>query len=82
MLYGYGGHTLRVDLTSGQIRREKTDPDYMLQVIGGRGFNSTRLFDELKRDVEPLSPENMLLIGVGPLTGTLLATSAYITNSG
>lgn len=82
MLYGYGGHILRVDLTSGKIRREKTDPDYMLQVIGGRGFNSTRLFDELKRDIDPLSPENMLLIGVGPLTGTLLPTSAYITISG
>lgn len=82
MLYGYGGHVLRVDLTSGKIRREKTDPDYMLQVIGGRGFNSTRLFDELKRDIDPLSPENMLLIGVGPLTGTLLPTSAYITISG
>jgi aldehyde:ferredoxin oxidoreductase len=82
MLCGYGGHVLRVDLTSGQIQREKTDPDYMLAVIGGRGFNSTRLFDELKRDIDPLAPENMLLIGVGPLTGTLLATSAYITISG
>ena len=82
MLHGYGGHILRVDLTSGKIRREKTDPDYMLEVIGGRGLNSTRLFDELKRDIDPLSPENMLLIGVGPLTGTLLATSAYITISG
>ena len=82
MLHGYGGQVLRVDLTSGQVRREKTDPDYMLQVIGGRGLNSTRLFDELKRDIDPLSPENMLLIGVGPLTGTLLATSAYMTISG
>jgi aldehyde:ferredoxin oxidoreductase len=82
MLHGYGGHILRVDLSSGKIRREKTDPDYMLEVIGGRGLNSTRLFDELKRDIEPLSPGNMLLIGVGPLTGTLLATSAYITISG
>ena len=82
MLYGYGGHVLRVDLTSGQIRRQKTDPDYMLQVIGGRGLNSTRLYDELKRDIDPLSPDNILLIGVGPLTGTLLATSAYITISG
>jgi aldehyde:ferredoxin oxidoreductase len=82
MLHGYGGHILRVDLSSGKIRREKTDPDYMLEVIGGRGLNSTRLFDELKRDIEPLSPRNMLLIGVGPLTGTLLATSAYITISG
>jgi aldehyde:ferredoxin oxidoreductase len=54
----------------------------MLRVIGGRGLNSTRLFDELKRDIDPLSPENILLIGVGPLTGTLLSTSAYMTISG
>jgi aldehyde:ferredoxin oxidoreductase len=82
MLHGYGGHILRVDLTSGQIRREKTDPNYMLNVIGGRGLNSTRLYDELKRDIDPLAPENLLLIGVGPLTGTLLAASAFMTISG
>ncbi len=82
MLHGYGGHILRVDLTSGRIQREKTDPAYMLDVIGGRGLNSTRLYEELKRDVDPLSPENMLLIGVGPLTGTLMAASAFMTISG
>ncbi len=82
MLHGYGGHILRVDLTSGRIRREKTDPAYMLDVIGGRGLNSTRLYEELKRDIDPLSPENMLLIGVGPLTGTLMAASAFMTISG
>jgi len=37
MLHGYGGHILRVDLSSGKIHREKTDSDYMLDVIGGRG---------------------------------------------
>jgi len=82
MLYGYGGHVLRVDLTSGRIVREKTDPQYMLKAIGGRGLNSLRLYDELKRDIDPLSPENMLLIGVGPLTGSLLSSAAYMTISG
>ena len=82
MLHGYGGHILRVDLTSGLIRREKSDPAYMLNVIGGRGLNSTRLHDELKRNIDPLSPENLLLIGVGPLTGTLMAASAFMTISG
>ena len=81
-MQGYGGHILRVDLSSGSIRREKTDPACMLQVIGGRGLNSTRLHAELKRDCDPLSPENMLLIGVGPLTGTLLSASAFMTISG
>jgi len=82
MLHGYGGHILRVDLTSGSIHREKTDPAYMLNVIGGRGLNSTRLYEELQRDCDPLIPENMLLIGVGPLTGTLLSASAFMTISG
>ena len=82
MLHGYGGHILRVDLTSGSIQREKTDPTYMLNVIGGRGLNSNRLYEELQRDCDPLAPENMLLIGVGPLTGTLLSASAFMTISG
>jgi aldehyde:ferredoxin oxidoreductase len=82
MLCGYGGHILRVDLTSGWTHREKTDPAYMLNVIGGRGLNSTRLYEELQRDCDPLTPENMLLIGVGPLTGTLLSASAFMTISG
>ena len=82
MLHGYGGHILRIDLTSGLIQREKTDPAYMLDVIGGRGLNSTRLYEELPRDCDPLAAENMLLIGVGPLTGTLLSASAFMTISG
>ncbi len=82
MLHGYGGHILRVDLTTGQSRREKTDPALMGAVIGGRGLNSTLLHDELPRDVDPLAPQNLLLIGVGPLTGSLLSASAYMTISG
>jgi len=82
MLHGYAGHVLRVDLTTRRVRKEKTDPHDAMRAIGGRGLNSWRLHEELARDVDPLSPENMLLIGVGPLTGTLLSTSAYMTISG
>ena len=82
MLNAYGGHILRIDLTAGTIVREKSDPAYLLKTIGGRGLNSRRLYDELDRQTDPLSPANMLLIGVGPLTGTLLSTSAYTTISG
>ena len=47
MLYGYGGHILRVDLSQRRIKREKSDPRYMIKAIGGRGLNSLRLADEL-----------------------------------
>lgn len=82
MLYGYGGHILRVDLSRGSAVREKSDPRLLRKAIGGRGLNSWRLHEELDRKIDPLSPENMLLIGVGPLTGSLLSASAYMTISG
>ena len=82
MLYGYGGHILRVNLSRGSTIREKSDPADLRRAIGGRGLNSWRLHDELDRTIDPLSPENMLLIGVGPLTGSLLSASAYMTISG
>jgi len=82
MLHGYGGHILRVDLTRGLARRERSDPAFLLKAVGGRGLNSWRLFEELEREVDPLSPENLLLIGVGPLTGSLLPASAFMTISG
>jgi len=53
--------------------------DLALHTIGGRGMNSRRLYLELKKDVDPLSPENLLILGVGPLTGSFLTASAYFT---
>lgn len=79
MLYGYGGKILRVDLTSGIVKTENLDRDFALQTIGGRGMNSRRLDLELKKDVDPLSPENLLILGIGPLTGSYLTASAYFT---
>ncbi len=82
MLCGYGGHVLRVNLENGNIVRERTDPQYVQKAIGGRGLNSNRMYDELDRNVDPLSPDNLLLLGVGPLTGTFLPSAAYTTISG
>ncbi|MDP2968911.1 MAG: aldehyde ferredoxin oxidoreductase family protein [Deltaproteobacteria bacterium] len=79
MLYGYAGKMLRVDLSTGMVKTEKLDSDFALRTIGGRGMNSRRLFLELKKDVDPLSPENLLILGVGPLTGSYLTASAYFT---
>ncbi len=79
MIHGYAGRVLRVDLTTGRVKTEKLDLDFALHTIGGRGMNSRRLHLELKKDVDPLSPENLLILGVGPLTGSYLTASAYFT---
>jgi len=77
--YGYGGKILRIDLTNRRFKIEPLDPRWIKPLIGGRAANSKRLFEELNPDCDPLSPENLLIFGVGPLTGSLLTASAYYT---
>ena len=79
MTYGYAGKILRVNLTTGMVKVEKLDLDLALQTVGGRGMNSRRLYLESRKDMDPLSPENLLILGVGPLTGSYLTASAYFT---
>jgi aldehyde:ferredoxin oxidoreductase len=77
--YGYGGKVLRVDLTERRFRIEDLDPAWVKPVIGGRAANTKRLFEELNPDCNPLGPENILIFGIGPLSGSLLPGSAYHT---
>jgi aldehyde:ferredoxin oxidoreductase len=69
-MYSYGGLVLRLDLTDGSIHRHPTEERLARAYLGGRGLNVKRLWDELPAHTDGLSPENMLLFGVGPLVGT------------
>ena len=77
--YGYGGRVLRIDLTERRFRIEPLDSSWIRPVIGGRAANTKRLFEELNPDCDPLGPDNILIFGIGPLTGSLLPASAYYT---
>lgn len=79
--YGYGGGILRVDLSSRSFKIESLDPSWIKPVIGGRAANTKRLYEELDIGCDPLGPENMLIFGIGPLTGSILPASAYFTVS-
>ncbi len=76
---GYGGRILRIDLSERRYRVEPLDSSWIKPVIGGRAANTKRLFEELDVQCDPLGPENLLIFGVGPLTGSLLPASAYYT---
>jgi len=77
--YGYGGQILRIDLTERKFHIEPLETDWIKPVIGGRAANSKRLFEELNPNCDPLGPDNILIFGVGPLTGSFLTASAYYT---
>ncbi|ADL19700.1 Tungsten-containing aldehyde:ferredoxin oxidoreductase [Acidilobus saccharovorans 345-15] len=68
-LKGYGGKVLRVDLTHRTYRAEELDPSLAKAFIGGRGLNAYRLYWEVPPGVDPLGPENKLMIATGPLVG-------------
>lgn len=73
---GWTGKLLRVDLGSGAIREEILDPDVARDYIGGRGLGIYYLNREVDPGCDPLSPENLLVMATGPLTGTGAPTGA------
>lgn len=79
---GYGGSTLRVDLTTGSVTREPTDPAEARRFLGGRGLNMKRLWDEVPAHLDGLAPENKVIFGVGPLVGSLFPGGSRFNVSG
>ena len=71
---GWQGKILRVDLTEGKITPEDLNQEWAEQYLGQRGLASKYLFEEMDPAVDPLSPENKMIIGTGPLTGTMAST--------
>jgi aldehyde:ferredoxin oxidoreductase len=69
-MFGYGGNVLRIDLTEGTLHRHPTEEHLARAYLGGRGLNVKRLWDELSAHTDGLSPENLLVFGLGPLVGT------------
>ncbi|OGO39090.1 MAG: hypothetical protein A2W35_09260 [Chloroflexi bacterium RBG_16_57_11] len=67
---GYAGMMLEVDLTAGTVQKKPLDELFARRYIGGRGFTSRLQYDLVTPEVDPLSPENPLIIANGPLTGS------------
>jgi len=72
----YGGTILRMNLTDGTVLRRATEPELARAFLGGRGLNIKRLWDELPAHTDGLAPENILVLGAGPLAGTLFPGGA------
>jgi len=73
---GYAGRVLRIDLESNQVKVQHTNKRLITEFLGGRGFNSKRLYDEVPKDADPLSPQNKLIFATGPLVGTAFPLGA------
>ena len=70
MRFAETGFNLEVDLSRGNIERVATDPELTKLHLGGLGTNAKILWDRVPPEVEPFSPDNLLVFGTGLLVGT------------
>ena len=75
--FGYTGKVLIVDLTRKVWHIESTFDH--LSFVGGRGINQEILFNLVNTDTEPLSPEAVIILGAGPLVGTLVPGASRLS---
>ncbi len=78
---GYTGKIMLVDLTDKTITYKPMEEELISTYLGGRGINSKLVYDGLKENIDPLSPENVLVFGVGPLVGTIAPAAGRYTVS-
>ncbi len=76
--YGYAGSILWVDLSTGKVEREPLDLELSSRFVGSCGLHHVLASKLIKRDLDPLSPEAPILIGAGPLVGTLTPGAGQI----
>ncbi len=84
-MLGYAGTILYVDLATGKTRTEKLNEETAKKYIGGIGLGMKLYLSNSKAGVDPLSPENPLVLALGPVSGTMFPTGgnghAFISKS-
>ena len=65
---------LRVNLTKGTCTAEPMNMQWANDYLGQRGLATKYFCEEVDPKVDPLSPENKLIMATGPLTGTMAST--------
>jgi aldehyde:ferredoxin oxidoreductase len=67
---GYTGKILDIDLTTGTVGEYPLSDEDREKFLGARFISTKILWDELKPGIDPLSPDNLLIVMTSPLTGT------------
>lgn len=75
----YNGKILRVDLTKGELKTEILEENIYRKYLGGSSLASYFLLKELKKGVDPLGPDNMLVFTCSVVTGTTVPGASRFT---
>ena len=75
-VHGFHDRLLHVDLSTRRHHWEKTGESRLRAFLGGIGLGTSLLYDFAPPGVEPLGPDNPLILASAPLAGTGLTTTA------
>lgn len=73
---GYIGQLLRVNLTNKGITKETLREDWARDFVGGVGLSARIIYEEVKQKIDPLGPENKLIMMTGPVNGTMIPAAS------
>jgi aldehyde:ferredoxin oxidoreductase len=79
MPYGYHGKILHVDLTSGALEVEQPDEAFYRLYMGGSALGLYYLLHETPAGVDPLGPDNTLILALSVLTGAPISGQSRMT---
>ncbi|HSW35160.1 MAG TPA: aldehyde ferredoxin oxidoreductase family protein [Candidatus Limnocylindrales bacterium] len=74
----YTGKILRINLSTGKATTEPLNERWAHDYLGGKGLSIKYLFEELAPGIDPLSPDNKLVLMTGPTTGTIVPNSGKL----
>jgi len=77
---GYSGRILHIDLGRQECSIQNFDEAFARKYLGANGFAAKILYERLKPGIDPFSPENIVVFGVGPITDTPVPSTsrAYV----
>ncbi len=76
VLAGYGGRVVKVNLSTLKVQVDDISESIAKKFIGGLGLASYYFYKYLPNyNVDPLSPDNLLIIASGPFNGGLIPMS-------
>ncbi len=82
MPFGYTGKILHVDLSNHKIEVEEQDEAFYRSYLGGRGIGYHYLMQEVAAGADPFSPENILVLATGVMTGAPLPAACRFSAVG
>jgi len=75
MGYGYAGKILHIDLSNRKIEVQEQDDVFYRSYLGGRGIGYHYLMKNVPPGIDSFSPDNILVLATGVMTGSPLAAS-------